>query len=131
MIGFNGYANQYKFAPISAPVGQPIRIYLLDAGPSKWSAFHVIGTLFDTTDIEGVVGHSSQAVNLAPSQGGWVDFTLDAPGNYPFLTHDFGSMVKGAAGILHTAGAPAPKLVDASPSGGSSGPVLPSMPAAR
>ena len=41
-----------------------------------------------------------------PSQGGWVEFTLDHEGNYPFVTHSFGDMVKGAAGILHTTGAP-------------------------
>jgi uncharacterized cupredoxin-like copper-binding protein len=81
-------------------------MYLLDAGPSKWSAFHVIGTVFDRTHVEGVVGHDSQTVSLAPSQGGWVEFTLDQEGNYPFVTHSFGDMVKGAAGILHTTGAP-------------------------
>src|SRR4051812_18959226 len=81
-------------------------MYVLDAGPSKWSAFHVIGTVFDRTVVEGMVGHDSQTVNFAPSQGGWVDFTLDHEGNYPFVTHAFGDMVKGTAGILHTTGAP-------------------------
>ena len=81
-------------------------MYVLDAGPSKWSAFHVIGTVFDKTHVEGVVGHDSQTVSFAPSQGGWVEFTLDQEGNYPFVTHAFGDMVKGAAGILHTTGAP-------------------------
>jgi uncharacterized cupredoxin-like copper-binding protein len=80
---------------------------VLDAGPSRWSAFHVIGTVFDRTVVEGVVGHSSQTMSLAPSQGGWAEFTLDQEGNYPFLTHSFGDMVKGAAGVLHTTGAPA------------------------
>jgi uncharacterized cupredoxin-like copper-binding protein len=81
-------------------------MYVLDAGPSRWSAFHVIGTVFDKTYVEGVVGHDSQTVSFAPSQGGWVEFTLDQEGNYPFVTHAFGDMVKGAAGILHTTGAP-------------------------
>jgi uncharacterized cupredoxin-like copper-binding protein len=127
VVAFNGYANQYKLAPITAPVGKPIRIYVLNAGPSRWSTFHVIGTLFDTTDIEGVVGHGSQTVSLAPSQGGWVQFTLQASGNYPFVTHDFASMIKGAAGMLHTHGAPPPKGAPEAPTGGSSRPVLPSM----
>src|SRR4029077_16226 len=86
--------------------GEKIRVYVLDAGPSKWSAFHVIGTVFDRTYVEGVVGHDSQTVSFAPSQGGWVEFTLDQEGNFPFVTHAFGDMVKGAAGILHTTGAP-------------------------
>jgi uncharacterized cupredoxin-like copper-binding protein len=109
VIAFNGYANQYKTNPITVKKGERIRAYVLDAGPSKWSAFHVIGTVFDTTHIEGVVGHDSQTVNLAPSQGGWVEFTLDQEGNYPFVTHSFGDMAKGAAGMFHTTGAPMPK----------------------
>jgi uncharacterized cupredoxin-like copper-binding protein len=108
VIAFNGYADQYKAGPITVRKGERIRMYVLDAGPSKWSAFHVIGTVFDTTHVEGVIGHDSQTVNLAPSQGGWVEFTLDREGNYPFVTHAFGDMVKGAAGILHTTGAPKP-----------------------
>ena len=54
-------------------------------------------------------------MNLAPSQGGWVEFTLDQEGNYPFVTHAFGDMVKGAAGILHTTGAPMPPKPAAAP----------------
>jgi nitrite reductase (NO-forming) len=106
VMAFNGYANQYKTNPITVRRGERIRMYVLDAGPSKWSAFHVIGTVFDRTYVEGVVGHDSQTVSLAPSQGGWVEFTLDQEGNFPFVTHSFGDMVKGAAGILHTTGAP-------------------------
>jgi uncharacterized cupredoxin-like copper-binding protein len=52
------------------------------------------------------VGHDAQTVNLAPSQGGWVEFTLDEEGSYPFVTHGFGDMVKGALGVLTTANAP-------------------------
>jgi nitrite reductase (NO-forming) len=109
VLAFNGYANQYKTDPITVKKGERIRAYVLDAGPSKWSAFHVIGTVFDTTHIEGVVGHDSQTINLAPSQGGWVEFSLDQEGNYPFVTHNFGDMTKGAAGMFHTTGAPMPK----------------------
>jgi nitrite reductase (NO-forming) len=109
VVMFNGYANQYKANPITVKKGERIRMYVLNAGPSLWSAFHVIGTVFDKATVEGVQGHDSQTINLAPSQGGWVDFTLDQTGNYPFVTHAFGDMTKGAAGILHTQGAPMPK----------------------
>ena len=102
VIAFNGYANQYKDEPITVRRGERVRMYVLNAGPSNWSAFHVIGTVFDRTVVEGAAGHDSQTMNLAPSQGGWVEFTLDQEGNYPFVTHAFGDMVKGAAGILHT-----------------------------
>ena len=63
----------------------------------------MIGTVFDRTVVEGQVGHDAQTISLAPSQGGWVEFTLDAEGRYPFVTHSFGDMTKGALGVLATA----------------------------
>lgn len=106
VIAFNGYANQYKDNPIEVKVGEKVRMYVLNAGPSIWSAFHVIGTVFDRTVIEGTVGHDAQTINLAPSQGGWVEFTLDEEGGYPFVNHSFGNMVKGSLGVLKTPNAP-------------------------
>jgi nitrite reductase (NO-forming) len=108
VIAFNGYADQYKQHPITVKRDERIRLYVLNADVSTWSAFHVIGTVFDTTHVEGVSGRDSQTINLAPSQGGGVDFTLDDVGNHPFVTPAYGDMVKGAAGILHTRGAPMP-----------------------
>jgi uncharacterized cupredoxin-like copper-binding protein len=106
VIAFNGYGNQYKDHPISVEKGEKVRMYVLNAGPSIWSAFHVIGTVFDKTVVEGVKGHDAQTIDLAPSQGGWVEFTLDEEGTFPFVTHAFGDMVKGALGVLATPNAP-------------------------
>ena len=106
VIAFNGYANQYQAEPIPVKVGEKVRMYVLNAGPSIWSAFHVIGTVFDRTVVEGTVGHDAQTIDLAPSQGGWVEFTLEEEGGYPFVTHAFGDMVKGALGVLKTPDAP-------------------------
>ena len=107
VLAFNGFGAQYKEHPIAVKKGERIRMYVLNAGPSIWSAFHVIGTVFDKTVVEGTVGRSAQTVNLAPSQGGWVEFTLEDEGNFPFVTHAFGDMVKGAVGVLATEHAPA------------------------
>ncbi|HEX5857356.1 MAG TPA: multicopper oxidase domain-containing protein [Microbacterium sp.] len=106
VIAFNGYANQYQQAPIGVRKGEKVRMYVLNAGPSVWSAFHVIGTVFDRTMVEGTAGHDAQTINLAPSQGGWVEFTLDEEGTFPFVNHAFGDMVKGSLGILATPNAP-------------------------
>ena len=106
VIAFNGYAAQYKKEPIAVEKGERIRMFVLNSGPSIWSAFHVIGTVFDKTNVEGMVGHDAQTINLAPSQGGWVEFTLDEEGTYPFVTHAFGDMVKGSVGVLATEHAP-------------------------
>jgi nitrite reductase (NO-forming) len=106
VIAFNGFANQYKDNPITVKKGERVRMYVLNAGPSIWSAFHVIGTVFDRTVVEGVRGHDSQTMNLAPSQGGWGEFTLDEEGSFPFVTHAFGDAVKGAIGVVQTSHAP-------------------------
>ena len=106
VIAFNGYANQYKDNPITVKKGERVRMYVLNAGPSIWSAFHVIGTVFDRTVIEGRPGADSQTMNLAPSQGGWAEFTLDEEGGYPFVTHAFADAGKGAIGVLQTSHAP-------------------------
>jgi uncharacterized cupredoxin-like copper-binding protein len=106
VIAFNGYADQYKDHPITVKRGEKIRMWVLNAGPSVWSSFHVIGTVFDKTVVEGTPGRSSQAINLAPAQGGYVEFTLDEEGTYPFVNHAFGDMVKGSLGVLKTENAP-------------------------
>ena len=81
-------------------------MYVLNAGPSVWSAFHVIGTVFDRTMVEGMAGHDAQTINLAPAQGGWVEFTLAEEGTFPFVNHAFGDMIKGSLGVLATPHAP-------------------------
>ncbi|MDP9233974.1 MAG: multicopper oxidase domain-containing protein [Actinomycetota bacterium] len=107
-IVFNGYADQYVDHPLIAKPGERVRLYILNAGPSKWSAFHVIGTIFDHTLQEGVTGGPGQTTNIAPSQGAMVDFSMDENGMYPFVTHAFCDAVKGAIGMFKVAnGGPA------------------------
>ena len=102
VIAFNGYANQYQEHPITVERGERVRMYVLNAGASVWSAFHVIGTVFDKAVTDNGVAHDVQTINLAPSQGGYVEFTLDEEGAYPFVNHAFADMEKGAAGTLQT-----------------------------
>jgi nitrite reductase (NO-forming) len=106
VVAFNGYADQYKKHPIHVRRGERIRVYLLDAGPSLPMLFHVLGTVFTKTDIEGQIGHSAQTVNIGPSQGGYVEFTLKHKGAYPFVTHSFADMMHGAMGAFVTQGVP-------------------------
>lgn len=103
VIAFNGFASQYFTKPIAVKRGERIRVWLLNAGPSLPSYFHVIGTVFDKAVVEGSVLRHAQTVNLGPAQGGYVEFTLDREGRYPFLTHAFGDMVRGAIGVFETA----------------------------
>jgi len=106
-VAFNGYVNQYVNAPIRVEPGQTIRAWVLDAGPSENSSFHVIGTIFDTVYKEGryelrpdANRGGSQALDLQPAQGGFVEFSLAEPGTYPFLTHKLSNASKGALGLF-------------------------------
>ena len=106
VIAFNGYADQYVKRPIAVKAGEKIRAYVLNPGPSHTSSFHVIGAIFDRTYTEGITGGPAQVLSLAPSTGGYVDFTLPQEGAYPFVDHNFASMAKGAMGMLLTRHAP-------------------------
>ncbi len=102
-IVFNGYANQYKDAPLTAKVGQRVRLFILNAGPSQFSAFHVIGALFSDVYIDGnpanhMVGN--QTITIPPGGGAVVEMVIPAAGLYPFVTHSFSDASKGAIGVL-------------------------------
>jgi nitrite reductase (NO-forming) len=106
-VVFNGYTSQYKFRPIRVEPHQRVRVWLLDAGPSENSAFHIVGTVFDTTYKEGEYllqpgfgRGGSQVLDLQPAQGGFVEFSFDEPGLYPIVTHKFANVAKGALGLF-------------------------------
>jgi len=104
-VVFNGYVNQYAARPIHVGGNQKIRVWVMNDGPSDIASFHIIGTIFDTVYKEGAYllqpgpNHGGgQALDLAPAQGGFVEFTFAVPGTYPFVTHKFADASKGAAG---------------------------------
>ena len=106
-VVFNGIANQYKDNPIPVKTGGRTRVFVLDAGPSVDSSYHVVGTIFDQVTKEGVQllrgnagGWGSQAVDLAPAQGAIIEFTPSEDGMYPFVTHAFNLVTHGAIGIF-------------------------------
>lgn len=106
-VVFNGYYNQYAYRPIQVKHGERIRIWVLDEGPSENSSFHVVGGIWDTVFKEGAYllqpgpsAGGSQALDLQPAQGGFVEFVPAAAGQYTFVTHKFSNVVKGAAGYI-------------------------------
>lgn len=106
-VVFNGYVNQYATAPIRVEPGERIRAWVLDAGPSENSSFHIVGTIFDTIYKEGALlltpdasSGGSQALDLQPAQGGYVEFSFDEDGLYPIVTHKFANVGKGALGLF-------------------------------
>jgi nitrite reductase (NO-forming) len=106
-VAFNGIANQYKDTPIDVKTKGRIRMFVLDAGPNIDSSFHVVGTIFDTVTKEGITlargnaqGWGSQAVDLSPAQGAIIEFSPVEDGMYPFVTHAFNFVGRGAIGIF-------------------------------
>ncbi|HEX4775221.1 MAG TPA: multicopper oxidase domain-containing protein [Acidimicrobiia bacterium] len=113
-VVFNGYVNQYKYAPIQVEPGQRIRAWVIDDGPSASSWFHVIGTIFDTVYKEGAYllqpgpgNGGSQALDLQAAQGGFVEFTPTEAGSYSFVTHKFDDAARGAVGVFQVGTMPA------------------------
>lgn len=116
LMAFNGVAFQYALAPLEARTGERVRFWVLDAGPSLPSSFHVVGLQFDTVFHEGTyllggpdqIGAAwhggSQALGLMPAQGGFVEAVVPAAGHYSVVTHAFADMEKGAKAVLEAAG---------------------------
>jgi nitrite reductase (NO-forming) len=106
-VVFNGVANQYADHPIEVPVGDTVRVFVLNAGPSIDSSFHVVGTIFHEVIKEGIhleegnAGNwGSQAVDLSPAQGAIVEMRFDEDGLYPIVTHAFNFVGRGALGLF-------------------------------
>lgn len=109
---FNGHATQYKAKPLQVKKGERIRVWVMAAGPNHGTSFHVVGSQFDTVYKEGGYlmrrgvdafgsrdGHS-QALDLAPAQGGFVEMQFLESGTYMFVNHSFSEMERGAAGKI-------------------------------
>ena len=114
-VAFNGYVNQYGKRPIQVQPNERIRVWVLNNGPSENCAFHVIGTIFDTVYKEGSYRMrpddskgGSQALDLQPSQGGFIEFSFDEVGYYPFVTHKFATAEIGALGMFRAGDAEMP-----------------------
>ena len=106
-VVFNGVANQYLDNPIQIETGKNVRVFILDAGPSIDSSFHIVGTIFDRVIKEGIelergnAGNwGSQAVDLSPAQGAIVEFRMAEDGLYPIVTHAFNFVGRGALGLF-------------------------------
>ncbi|GAA1798754.1 multicopper oxidase domain-containing protein [Nostocoides veronense] len=105
---FNGIAGQYDQRPLTAQVGDRVRIWVLDAGPNRPSSFHVVGGQFDTVYAEGAWllrpgpdAGGSQVLGLMPGQGGFVELVMPEAGYYPLVSHLMVDAERGAHGIVH------------------------------
>jgi len=101
---FNGYANQYVTHPLTAKPGETVRFWVVAAGPTLDTDFHVVGTIFDrawpNANVTGEPQHGVQTVLVPAGGGGVFDVKIDEPGLYPFVSHAFAHVDLGQVGLL-------------------------------
>ena len=101
-VVFNGLANQYASHPLEVKVNDPLRFYVVNAGPNRVSAFHVVGAIFDRVFLDGSDDPLEGVQTFdVPTGGGMIFEThLVETGIYPFVSHAFADATKGAVGML-------------------------------
>ena len=102
-VVFNGAANQYQQQTLPAAPGELIRLHVMNAGPTLFSAFHVIGAIFDKVYPDGNpanVLHGIQTYTIPPGGGATFELTIPEAGKYPFVTHSFAYTGLGAVGLI-------------------------------
>ena len=107
-VVFNGYYNQYAYKPLHVEPTDRIRAYVVNMAVNEELSFHVVGSIFDTVWKEGAYtlrrgnaeSGGSQALDLSTTQAGFVEFTLETPGQYIFVGHQMRNLSRGAAGVI-------------------------------
>ena len=107
---FNGYAGQYVKHPLAANPGETVRFWIVDAGPSIDTDFHIVGTLLNRAWVDaGLTStplHNVQTVSVPAGGGAVFDVKIDAPGLYPFVSHAFAAVDEGQVGLLNVGNVP-------------------------
>jgi nitrite reductase (NO-forming) len=102
-VVFNGRPGQYMTQPLKAKVGERVRFYVVNAGPTHPCNFHVVGEQFDTVYLGAppdVALRGVQTFAVAPGGGMIFEMLADIAGEFVFVNHGFGHGQKGAIGIL-------------------------------
>jgi len=103
LLAFNGVAFQYRDNPLPAKVGERVRLHVVNAGPTLFSAFHVIGALFDKVYIDGNPANllrGVQTYTVPPGGASTFELIIPGAGLYPVVTHNFAYTELGAIGLL-------------------------------
>src|SRR5262249_52017325 len=91
-VVFDGMAGRYQTTPLEARPNELVRLWVVNAGPTLFSAFHVIGALFDHVYADGNptnVLNGIQTQTIPPGGGAMFELRIPDEGLYPFVTHSF------------------------------------------
>ncbi|MEO7794349.1 MAG: multicopper oxidase domain-containing protein [Thermoanaerobaculia bacterium] len=114
VVAFNGHQRSLIDHPLAALPGERVRLYVLNAGPTDTSSFHVVGVIFDKVWYEGNPHNEwrgMQTVLLGASNGAAMEFIVPEEGDYVIVDHEFADAQKGALGRIR-AGHPGPGAQD-------------------
>jgi nitrite reductase (NO-forming) len=102
-VVFNGVAGQYAAHPLAVDPGELVRFYVVNAGPNRVSAFHLVGGIFDRVRVGGFGPplEGVQTFNVPVGGGVIFEARLTEAGIYPFVSHAFADATKGAVGMLN------------------------------
>ncbi len=99
---------------LTAKVGETVRLFVGDAGPSLVSSFHVIGQIFDTVWPEGNLSaptHNVQTTAIPAGGAAIVQFQMSVPGTFIIVDYSIErAFNRGALAQLKVTG-PEDKLV--------------------
>ncbi len=113
---FNGRVGALTNDPLTAEVGDSVRIYFGVGGPNAISSFHVIGEIFDRVYDQASLTSEPltnvQTTLVPPGGATVVEFTVDYPGDYVLVDHALSRAERGLAGILHVTGPADPSIYD-------------------
>src|SRR5699024_9077095 len=114
-VMFNGYVNQYVHNPLQVATGERVRFWVADIGPNKPLCFHIVGAQFDTAykegtyllhngrgplDAEDYDAGGSQALDLLPAHGGFVEWICPEAGHYTIVHPGLADAEHGDKGIV-------------------------------
>lgn len=119
---FNGAVDSLTAqAPLTANVGDTVRIFFGVGGPNLISSFHVIGEIFDRVYDQGSLTSEPltdvQTTLVAPGGATMVEFVVDVPGNYLLVDHALSRLERGLVGFLIVEGPERPDIYDGIPTG--------------
>jgi nitrite reductase (NO-forming) len=109
--------------PLTASVGETVRIFFGVGGPNFTSSFHVIGEIFDRVYDQASLTSPAltnvQTTLVPPGGATMVEFGLEVPGNYILVDHALARLQRGLAGFLVVEGEENSEIFNGTPTSGS------------
>jgi nitrite reductase (NO-forming) len=107
-VVFNGHASSLIKNPLTAKVGDTVRMFYINAGPNHVASWHVIGEIFDRVYPEGSIVTTplqNLQTTVVPAGGSsMAEFKVEVPGTYINVDHSIFRIAKGAVGLLKVEG---------------------------